>query len=106
MGENDEDIVKEIILLEERLKALRVSLKRKKERKEETSEVSGFRVEERVRIGNPRSGQEAEGFILKINLDSGYHTIVTRTQSIKRIAKNLERIDSVKGEKHVECKRA
>ena len=106
MGDNDEDIVKEIKLLENRLKALRVSLKRKKERREETSEVSGFRVGDRVRVRNPKDGQEAEGFILKINLDSGYHTVVTRTQSIKRIAKNLERIDSVKREKYVERKRA
>ena len=92
MGDEDEEIVKEIKLLEGRLRALRVSLEKKKEKKEKSGGPLALKVGDIVRIKNPKKDQESTGRVSRINPESGYHTIETRTQSIKRFAKNLEKI--------------
>ncbi|CAJ1944990.1 unnamed protein product [Cylindrotheca closterium] len=104
----EEEYIKELKRIEEQVRKLRLDLDKEREKKAPVDRspkdkkqkfrrqqtTSGkLSIGDQVRIANPNKGQESEGEVTSINRISGFVTVHTRTQRIRRLAKNLDRLE-------------
>lgn len=96
MESDDEDLVKQIKLLESNLKKLRLKLEQRKKKRNQEEVDPKLKIGDRVKIVNPSEGQDNRGKIIRINSDSGFHTVFTdrKKESVRRFAKFLVKIDN------------
>ncbi|CAJ1964133.1 unnamed protein product [Cylindrotheca closterium] len=104
----EEEYIEELKRIEEQVRKLRLDLEKEREKKAPVDRspkdkkqkvrrqqtTSGkLSIGDRVRIANPNKGQESEGEVTGINRISGFVTVHARTQRIRRLAKNLDRLE-------------
>ena len=85
-----ETIRKKIEDIEQQLSELKLSLLEETERG--PSSRREIVIGDRVIIKNPKAGQEKKGVVTKINEETGFVTVQTQTQFIRRLRKNLRKL--------------
>ena len=86
-----EVICKKIEDIERQLNELKISLLEEK-KKEVTPTSREIVIGDKVIIKNPKQGQEKRGVVTKINEESGFVTVHTKSQFIKRLKKNIRKV--------------
>ena len=92
----NEELIREIESIEERLRQLRVSLETR--RTQTASHRTRFNVGDKVRVLNPNFAQDSKGTVVKVNQKTGYVTVEgdkRRFPKIVRKEKNLEHIEEL-----------
>ena len=94
MRRSKEEIIKKIAEIEDQLRALRFEVEDwdHRERQEQESQAAAqrfFEIGDRVRISNPRFGQNDIGIVHKANIETGWVTVQTPKGKVRRQHFNL-----------------
>ena len=94
MRKSKEEIIKKIAEIEDQLRALRFEVEDwdHQERQEQERQAAAqrfYEVGDRVRINNPRFGQDDIGIVHKANAETGWVTVQTPKGRVRRQHFNL-----------------
>ena len=94
MQRTKEDLIKKIADIEDQLRALRFEVEdwdHQEQREREVQDATRwfFEIGDKVRIKNPRFGQDDTGVVHKTNEESGWVTVQTAKGRIRRQHFNL-----------------
>ena len=81
-----DDLIQRINKIEEQLRSLKLELQdlHKHEEDNWNQQQSFFKIGDRVKIVNPRFGQESQGIVCKANTETGWVTVQTTKGKIRR----------------------
>jgi hypothetical protein len=92
---NHETVLKKIAALEQELKQLKLEVnKATKEGEVHTNTKRKPRVGDRVKILNPRKGQEPEGTVSRIGTDTKFVTVETKKGKVIRHLSNIGSLEN------------
>ena len=87
-----EAIRRKIEEIEQQLSELKLSLLEEDKQERTPSSRREIVIGDKVIIKNAKPGQEKRGVVTKINQESGFVTVQTETQFIRRLRKNLRKL--------------
>ena len=86
-----DDLIQRINEIEEQLRSLKIELQDLHEHEEgnRNQQQSFFQIGDRVKIVNPRFGQESQGTVCKANAETGWVTVQTTKGKIRHQVFNI-----------------
>ena len=97
MRTTKEELIQRISEIEDQLRALKIEVQELEDQSQESSVPRSkkfYEVGDRVRINNPKYGQDSEGVVFKANFETGWITIQTTKGKVRRQYFNISLVHS------------